>query len=614
MSTPGIVISVEGAKIEQVDPVSHSVGNATKEPKRESWNNKLEFLLSCVGYCIGLGNVWRFPYLCYKNGGGAFLVPYLLTAIVGGVPMYFLELALGQALGTGGISVWKISPIFKGVGYAAMVMAFWLNIWYIMPLVWAVFYLFSSFRSSLLWATCDNPWNTENCGTIQVAYYNCTEGTDWWFTANSSAAMIFNNCSDISNGHYSSSVREFWERYMLQSSSGIDEPGEVRWELALCLLLVWIMCYFCIWKGVKWTGKVVYVTAIFPYILLLILFFRGVTLPGALEGIKYYMIPDISQLSKSQVWIDAVTQIFFSYGLGLGSLIALGSYNKYHNNVYRDAVLISLLNSCTSIFSGFVVFSLIGFMAHGQQRSVSDVASSGPGLAFLVYPSAVKQLPISQLWSILFFLMLIFLGLDSQFCTMEGFFTALIDEFPGVLRKRRELFIAAVCAVSYLIGLSMITQGGIYVFQIFDTYSASGMCLLLIIFFECIAVSWGYGVDNFYKHLELMFGHRPFIFWKLCWLVAVPVICIGVFLFSVAQFEPVKYIDYVFPDWAHGVGILMAISSVGVIPVYMAITVFRTPGDFRTRLRRCFRPDVNVLPPRRGMPMTYVVNPTTMSL
>lgn len=109
------------------------------------------------------------------------------------------------------ILILESSFLYPGVGYAAMVMAFWLNIWYIMPLVWAVFYLFSSFRSSLLWATCDNPWNTENCGTIPVTYYNCTEGTDWWFTANSSAAMIFNNCSVISNGHYSSSVREFWE-------------------------------------------------------------------------------------------------------------------------------------------------------------------------------------------------------------------------------------------------------------------------------------------------------------------------------------------------------------------------------------------------------------------
>ncbi|XP_026099303.1 sodium- and chloride-dependent creatine transporter 1 isoform X2 [Carassius auratus] len=503
--------------IETGDPASE-LGRS----ERQTWSRQMDFIMSCVGFAVGLGNVWRFPYLCYKNGGGVFLIPYLLMVFVGGVPVFFLEIALGQFMKQGGVATWNIAPLFKGLGLASMVIVFFCNTYYIMVLVWGLYFLAHSFTSPLPWATCGHEWNTANCTT------NFSRVCLNQSLSSSPPNVSLLNSSCLEHTGLRSSVMEFWERKVLRLSGGLDEVGEINGYLVLCLLATWVIVYFCIWKGVKSAGKVVYFTAVFPYVVLVVLFVHGVSLPGAVNGIIYYLKPNWSKLSEAQVWIDAATQIFFSYAIGLGALTALGSYNRFNNNCYQDAFVLALINSGTSFFAGFVVFSVLGFMAAEQGVDISNVAESGPGLAFIAYPKAVSLMPLAPLWAVLFFLMLLVLGLDSQFVGVEGFITGIMDMLPPksfLGSQRREVIVAICCFICFTIDLSMVTEGGMYVFQLFDYYSASGITLLWQAFWECVVVAWVYGADRFMDDVARMIGYRPLPYMKWCWSYVTPVVC-----------------------------------------------------------------------------------------
>uniref|UniRef100_A0A8C1RY40 Transporter n=1 Tax=Cyprinus carpio TaxID=7962 RepID=A0A8C1RY40_CYPCA len=544
MTAEKTILIINGKADNSMDPEAANPSAVRSNDKkvvneRGQWNNKVEFVLSVAGEIIGLGNVWRFPYLCYKNGGGAFFVPYVIFFICCGIPVFFLETALGQFTSEGVLVM--CSPI--GIGYATQVIEAHLNVYYVVILAWAIFYLFNCFTTELPWASCGHYWNTENC-------------------------VDFNNESiaNLTNPYATSPVIEFWERRVLSISSGIEEVGSLRWELALCLAIAWVICYFCIWKGPKSTGKVVYVTATFPYFMLLILLLRGITLPGAANGIKFYLYPDISRLSDPQVWVDAGTQIFFSYAICLGCLTALGSYNSYNNNCYRDCIMLCCLNSGTSFVAGFAIFSVLGFMAYEQNVPIEAVAESGPGLAFIAYPKAVTMMPWAPLWACLFFMMLIFLGLDSQFVCVESLVTAIVDMYPKTFRVgyRRELLILGMSVTSFFLGLIMLTEVKAY-------------CFVQTMLFPVALVS-----DRFYLNIEDMIGYKPIFFIKWCWKYFTPGICAGIFLFFLIKYKPLKYNNvYTYPDWGYGIGWMMAMSSMVCIPLGILFQIWKTEGTFR---------------------------------
>ena len=286
--------------------------------ERGVWTNQAEFFLSCMAYAVGIGNVWRFPYKCYKNGGGVFLIPYLLMLALAALPMFYMELALGQFSQLGPNKVFgKLAPAFRGLGYGMLCVTMWVAIYYNVLIAWAFFYTFASLTSQLAWAECGNWFNTPDCFLPELAR-QCDKDSTWW---NNTCTSISLYCQArgmegaINSTHCfgsaaveilhirASPAEEYFKRYMLlmEDNTSLDNLGGLNWRLAGCLLLSWVVVMACLVKGVKSAGKVVWFTALFPYLVLVLLLIRGVTLTGAMDGVQYFLYPDWHKLLSVHV-------------------------------------------------------------------------------------------------------------------------------------------------------------------------------------------------------------------------------------------------------------------------------------------------------------------------
>ncbi|XP_073533027.1 inactive sodium-dependent neutral amino acid transporter B(0)AT3 [Phyllobates terribilis] len=570
---------------------SSDIANASNNLERPKWDNKIQYLLTCIGFAVGLGNVWRFPYLCQTYGGGAFLIPYGISLILVGIPLFHLELAIGQRLRRGSIGVWNtISPYFGGVGIVSLLVSFLVGVYYNTIIGWILWYFFNSFQDPLPWSYC--PTN-------------------------------FNKTGDQEECALSSTVSYFWYRKTLNITSTINANGDLQWWMVLSMAVSWGAVYLCTIRGIKSTGKAVYVTSTFPYVVLTIFLIRGLTLPGATDGLQYLFTPDMAILMKPRVWLDAATQIFFSLSLGFGGLIAFSSYNPEQNDCEKDAVTIAIINSLSSLYASIPIFCILGFKAKSgywqcldrnilslmnefeiNEQNITrdnysesfeilnatyperifnlkmkecilkeflDQSASGTGLAFIVFTEAIIQMPASQVWAVLFFIMLFSLGLSSMFGNIEGVLTPILDLklFPKWIPI--EAITGLICLLSFAFSLIFTMGSGNYWLQIFDTFTGS-LTLLVVVFFEVITVTYVYGIDRFSEDIKWMTGRRPNIYWQATWRYISPLLMVAVFSsYIVIQFlTPLTYEtwdpDYEkfpvkktedYPDWVVAICVLL---------------------------------------------------------
>lgn len=580
-------------KHEKKEPTAETPLDDKKQ--RIQWSSPTEFLLTCIGYSVGLGNVWRFPYLCYKNGGGAFLIPYGLMILFIGTPLLFMEYSFGQYFGIGSLSIFKqVCPLLQGIGIGYSILNALVSIYYNIIIAISLYYIFGSLTSNLPWASCDNPWNTEDC----------REQPDSPSDGNSTLNLTdfqqnFTNTSFVRT----SPSDEFFRLELMaeESDSSIGNLGSVRWRLCLCLLLAWILVAIFVSRGIKSSGKVAYFTATFPYVMLTVLVVKGVTLPGAMGGVMYFLVPDWNRLLSPDVWFHAATQLFYSLNLAWGGMITMSSYNDRKHNCYRDAIVINLVSFATSLYAGIAVFAIIGFMANEYNLPVNEVVKSGPALAFVAYPRALSLMPIAPLWTSLFFFMLFLLGIGSQMVCVETIITGIMDNWSFLVRRwqYRVAAIFVIAMVGFLLGIPCTTQGGMYVLQLMDHYSA-GFCVLVIAIFECLAINWIYGSKKMIGHVAMMLGRPLNIWWRISWKFISPFLIVVILIFSFVRYNPVVYGDKTYPIWADAIGWMLTLASNIPIVVVALIVFAKAKGNtFIQKWRNAIRPKIDEESERR---------------
>ena len=382
------------------------------------------------------------------------------------------QLYVGQKLQIGASQAWAcIHPALGGIGVAGTMATFFVALYYNVIVAWAIWFLGNSFGNPLAWDDSGN---------------STTGAIDFWEVATLGCRGNRSTCS--------------WTN--VTGWAEVEARGPNLWQtgglvgpLVGCLAFGWFLIWLCVSKGIESLGKVAWFTAIFPYFVLAILLVRGLTLPGASAGLHFYLSPRFDRLGDPKVWIAAASQIFYSTGVGWGTLIAFASYNKTDHNYMRDAWLVPLINCGTSFLAGLVVFSVLGFMATEQGVRVEELRLQGSGLAFVAYPSALSQMYGANLFAFLFFIMVICLGVDSQFAMVETVLTALNDArfLPTWSKAQRA---ALVCSGMALVGLLFVTRAGLHWLDLFDTFSVT-ITLFLCGALECIGVCWVYGADRF---------------------------------------------------------------------------------------------------------------------
>ncbi len=382
---------------------------------RDQWNSKLGFLLAAIGSAVGLGNIWRFPYIAATNGGGAFLLPYFFAIITAGIPILILEYTMGKTYRGGAPVTWaRMNRKFEWLGWFQAMIAFVIAVYYFAIVVWVLCYIGFSFTQA---------WGSDPSA--------------------------------------------FFVDFLGLTDSALDLGG-IQTTFIVPFVLIWAIVAFILYKGIS-KGIELACKICMPILLalMLILVIRGVTLPGAADGLEYMFKPDWNALKDPGVWVAAYGQIFFSLSIAFAIMLAYSSYLPRKTDVVNSAFITATANHGFEVFAGIGVFSIMGYMAMQQGVPVSEVAGAGVGLAFMTFPTAISSLPtLNALFGICFFGALFTAGVTSLISILQAVISSFHDKFE--LDHKRAVTIVMVPA--FVLSLLFITGAGMNILDIVDAF------------------------------------------------------------------------------------------------------------------------------------------------
>jgi NSS family neurotransmitter:Na+ symporter len=465
------------------------------EEQRESWGTRGGFILAAVGSAVGLGNLWRFPYELYDHGGGAFLIPYVIAVFVIGVPMLIMEFSLGHltqraapyAFGRG-------NRRFEFVGWWSVLLGFVIVSFYTVILAYCFSFLWFSIKGIV--AGGELPWAGEGLAGVEKA-------------------------------------KDFFNNTYLRRTEGLG-LGAVQWHILWPLVITWVVMYFCIFRGIRLVGKIVWWTVPLPWLMLLVLTVRGLTLEGSIEGLAYYLNPDWSELGKATTWRFAFGQAFFSLSLAFGGvMITYASFLHRKSDLNNNAAIIAIADFGTSFVAGLAVFATLGGMAFvtraaGHPVGVENVAEGGPALAFVAFPYALAQLPYSAYFSFIFFFALVTLGIDSAFSLTESMLAAVVDKTGW----RRSIVLPLITVVGIAVGVVYVTQGGLNWLGVIGDVVDGTWGIAFLGLLECVVLGWLWRIDSLRRHANERSDWRLGKWWNYLIRIFIPIVLSSLFVWS----------------------------------------------------------------------------------